>query len=145
MQVKLRAIKESDVNKIAWLESVCFRASWSEEMILSALKREDFCGVFAEADGEFAGYLLGSSLYEIAEVSRVAVCPDKRHMGVGKTILQSFSEQVARLGAEKVFLEVRVSNLGAIKLYEREGFTCVRVRKKYYEHTEDALEMMKEL
>ena len=45
----------------------------------------------------------------------------------------------------ELFLEVRVSNTPARSLYKKMGFEEVGVRKKYYEDTEDAIVMLKEI
>ena len=53
--------------------------------------------------------------------------------------------KLVSLGVNKVFLEVRSSNISAIALYEKKGYTKISVRKKYYADGEDALVMVKEL
>ena len=145
MSLILRTPTHADAAEIAAAEAETFRAPWLEASVKSAIARLDFCGVVA-ADGDgFCGYLLGSSLFETAEVSRIAVKKEKRGLGYGGKILDSFLAAVKTKGAERVFLEVRTSNIGAIALYQSRGFLPVRVRKKYYEDGEDALEMRKDL
>ena len=145
MQVILREIVEADVGAIADIEGECFALPWSEKEILSACKRSDFCGLVAQIGGETVGYLLGLSLFENAEVLRIAVKKKLRGQKIGGMILDGFFENVKARGAQKVFLEVRVSNLPAIFLYESRAFTRGRVREKYYENGESAVEMYKDL
>ena len=145
MQVILREIVEADVGAIADIEGECFALPWSEKEILSACKRSDFCGLVAQIEGETVGYLLGLSLFENAEVLRIAVKKKLRGQKIGGMILDRFFENVKARGAQKVFLEVRVSNLPAIFLYESRAFTRGRVREKYYENGESAVEMYKDL
>ena len=144
MQVILREIVEADVGAIADIEGECFALPWSEKEILSACKRSDFCGLVAQIEGETVGYLLGLSLFENAEVLRIAVKKKLRGQKIGGMILDRFFENVKARGAQKVFLEVRVSNLPAIFLYESRAFTRGRVREKYYENGESAVEMYKD-
>ena len=48
-------------------------------------------------------------------------------------------KELFTLGMQEIFLEVRISNIPAISLYRRLGFTVKGVRKSYYsEPTEDA-------
>ena len=145
MQVILREIVEADVVAISDIEGECFALPWSEKEILSACKRSDFCGLVAQIEGETVGYLLGLSLFENAEVLRIAVKKKLRGQKIGGMILDRFFENVKARGAQKVFLEVRVSNLPAIFLYESRAFTRGRVREKYYENGESAVEMYKDL
>ena len=145
MQVILREIVEADEGAIADIEEECFALPWSEKGILAACKRSDFCGLVAQIGGETVGYLLGLSLFENAEVLRIAVKKKLRGQKIGGMILDGFFENVKARGAQKVFLEVRVSNLPAIFLYESRAFTRGRVREKYYENGESAVEMYKDL
>ncbi len=145
MQVILREILDADVKAIADIERECFALPWSEGEIVSACKRADFCGVVAQIDNQVVAYLLGLSLFENAEVLRIAVKKEFRGKKLGATVLDSFFEKVKARGAETVFLEVRVSNLPAIRLYESRAFTRGRVREKYYENGESAVEMHKRL
>ena len=145
MQVILREIKASDVAAIAEIERECFALPWSEKEIFSVCNRADFCGVVAQIGGETVGYLLGLTLFENAEVLRVAVLKKFRGQKIGGALLDWFFELVKAKGAENVFLEVRVSNEPAIFLYESRAFARGRVREKYYENGESAIEMHKRL
>jgi ribosomal-protein-alanine N-acetyltransferase len=72
-------------------------------------------------------------------------------MGLGRALLRRFIDDARRLGAEQLFLEVRPSNLAAIRLYETEGFARVGRRDAYYPAAtpdaprEDALVMRRAL
>ena len=148
MQVTLREIVASDtalVEAIAAIERESFALPWSVREIVSICNRADFCGVVAEMNGEIVGYLLGLTLFEDAEVLRIAVSEKYRGQKIGGAILDTFFELVKARGAQKTFLEVRVSNEPAIRLYESRAFARGRVRKKYYENGESAIEMYKRL
>ena len=143
MPLTLRAVTEKDIEPIARLEAKCFRMPWTEADIRAALRRFDFYGLTVEEDGAVVGFLLGSLLFENAEVYRVAVDPEKRGKGIGGRILDRFLQDVKEGGAEQALLEVRVSNEAGIALYNSRGFGVARIRKNYYEGVEDALEMVK--
>ncbi len=145
MQISFRELTLSDVFAIVEAEHACFALPWQEKDVLSVCKRIDFCGVVAEVGGEIVGYLLGLTLFENAEVLRLGTLPAYRGKGVGGAVLDAFFERVKARGAERVFLEVRVSNLPAIRLYERKYFVRGRVRENYYENGESAVEMCKDL
>ena len=59
--------------------------------------------------------------------------------------MKEYLEKAKELGAEKCFLEVRVSNLPALTLYRKFGFEDLSIRAKYYADGEDALVMVKKL
>ncbi len=75
----------------------------------------------------------------------IAVAPEHRGSGVGRMLVDQAIVVAREKGAERLVLEVRRSNVSAIKLYERFGFVEYFVRKGYYEGKEDALLMEKAL
>ena len=76
----------------------------------------------------------------------LAVAPEYRRKGIGRSLMQALTEVLHTQGMESLFLEVRASNEAAIALYNEFGFVQVGTRKKYYVNpTEDALILRKEL
>jgi ribosomal-protein-alanine N-acetyltransferase len=72
----------------------------------------------------------------------IAVRPDCRGRGLGELLLIGALDLAVALRASTVFLEARVSNLAAKRMYEKYGFVLNRIRKAYYsDNGEDALEM----
>ncbi len=67
-----------------------------------------------------------------AQILNLSVVPDARREGLGRQLLRRFIDDARRLGAEQIFLEVRVSNVAAIGLYDAEGFAAVGRRDGYY-------------
>ncbi len=143
--ITIRDWTEKDLPKLMALERACFADAWTTEMMKNEFLRDGFCGVLAEEDGEIVGYLCGYALFEDAELLKTAVVQERRGKGIGGLLLDAFTEKVLLQGAEKIFLEVRVSNEAALHLYVSCGFEKTRIRKRYYADGEDALEMKREL
>ena len=76
------------------------------------------------------------------EILNLATVPDERRQGHARCLL---TEMVSRMGAfeaQRMVLEVRVSNMAARALYASAGFLQMGLRKAYYKDTgEDALVM----
>ena len=68
-----------------------------------------------------------------------------RHQGIGQTLLDELISLTKQAGLDKMHLEVNCNNLPAINLYEKNGFQKVGVRPKYYNKTDDAILMDKNL
>ena len=80
---------------------------------------------------------------EEAHLVTIAVHPDYRGRGLGELLLIGALDLAAGIRASTVFLEVRVSNVAAKRMYDKYGFVLSRVRKAYYsDNGEDALEMV---
>jgi ribosomal-protein-alanine N-acetyltransferase len=86
------------------------------------------------------GYLVCSRYDTAWHLMNVAVDPREQDQGTGTALLHRLFELA---GPEARFtLEVRPSNAGAIRLYEREGFLAAGMRRRYYhDNGEDALIM----
>ncbi len=80
-----------------------------------------------------SGFSLGRIAGPEAELLTLAVLPEARRQGLGKTLLSGFEAVAKKRGAEELFLEVAMDNAAAIQLYKRAGFTQCGRRKDYYE------------
>ena len=144
--MQLRSWEEKDLPILAKIEESCFPCdAWSEEMLSQTLKTPYQWSVLAEEDGKIYGYACLFSLFETAELLNIAVDTAYRGRGIGEMLLTAVHEQAKRLGAERILLEVRVSNAPAIALYKKHGYEKIAVRKNYYGNGEDADIMEKKL
>ncbi len=139
----VREWKKQDVEEIVLIENQCFSDPWSKEMFLDAFSLPICFGVVVENEGHIVGYACQTVLFEDAEILNIAVKKEHRREGLGKKLMLAMQEKAVALGAQKSFLEVRISNENALKLYRSLGYNDLSVRKKYYEDGEDALVMQK--
>jgi ribosomal-protein-alanine N-acetyltransferase len=84
-------------------------------------------------------------LFEEAELQNIAVDIPFRKQGLGSELVSFLHEFAKEKGAEKSFLEVRVSNRAAIGLYEKHGYAIYGERSRYYQDGESAYVMQKQL
>ena len=79
--------------------------------------------------------------------SITTIATDRHFQGQGcaSQLMEYALEKSEELHYQNVNLEVRVSNVKAIALYQKFGFKNVAVRKRYYSNGEDAYLMIKEL
>ncbi len=126
------------------------RENFSLPMDAAMLRRliSDPNGLFiAAAEGEtLLGYIGGKLIFDELEIYNVAVFESCRRRGIGYALVEAMSEAAGEKGAERLTLELRESNSGALALYKKAGFTEVGRRKGYYEKPrEDAVLMDKTL
>lgn len=140
-----------DLLNITQMEAECFtNERWTYEMFSSAFEQEGFFGVICE-DFDALGGKIGIAygcvqcVADQSDLLILAVLPEYRRHGIGETLLKRLLSGAKRRGAEKMFLEVRQSNLSAQSLYVKQGFEQVAMRKKYYPDGENALVMVKQL
>ena len=84
--------------------------------------------------------------YRVLHLVSIAVLKEYRRRGIGSALLDAtIREATADGGIVSVYLEVRVSNEPAIRLYRKFGFREVRRIRGYYRDGEDAYVMVRKL
>ncbi|MFM1974882.1 MAG: hypothetical protein RL524_869 [Actinomycetota bacterium] len=91
-----------------------------------------YCGVFLPAPGVEA------------DVLTVAVLPEYRRQGIAQEFMRQIEAWALERKASAMMLEVELSNIAAIKLYESLGYMKISVRMDYYGPGKDAHVMRKE-
>jgi ribosomal-protein-alanine N-acetyltransferase len=129
----VRAATPDDLDAVVVLEEDNLGAdAWSvgllEEGLAGRLPTVHY--LVAESDGVVVGHAVTSLAGDIAELQRIAVTPAARRTGVASALL-SASVALA-YGADRMLLEVRADNAGALAFYAAEGFVEVDRRLKYY-------------
>jgi len=99
-----------------------------------------FSGWVAERNGDISGFLIARHAANDVELLNVAVQLNARSIGIGASLLREMLAWSSMLKSENIFLEVRASNLTALRFYERHGFQATGRRQRYYAApAEDAL------
>ena len=139
---QIRKMTEADLDQVAELASLVFSAPWSRQGFADALPAENACFLVAEKSGEVAGYCGVYLAADEAEIINVAVKPEFQRQHIADRLMEAMLEEGKRRGICRFFLEVRVSNLAAIGLYEKYGFKKQGIRKDFYKEIhEDAYVM----
>jgi len=139
--IAIRRMRYSDLQSVMEIERDSFKMPWSEYCFSNVLKDSDSYAVVAESDGTVVGYAVSVICTDRIYIANLAVRNTRRRRGIGSRLLKVLLEHGHKLGKGKVSLTVRVSNRGAISLYERFGFRTRGIRKGYYSDGESALIM----
>ena len=128
MAVVIRPAISDDAPAVAELELSCF----SLPRLPPQIRREIENFLIAEEAGRFMGYIDAQTVLDEGYIGNIAVIPEGRGRGIGRSLLHSLIEQ-NRGKLAFLTLEVRESNTAARRLYESEGFRVVAVRRDMYE------------
>ena len=138
-------LNASHVAQIAELEKICFSDPWSERSVASELDNKLSCWLVAMEGQQVAGYIGSQTVCGETDMMNVAVHPDHRRKGIAETLILSLIAELKAMQSHCLTLEVRASNMSAISLYEKLGFSEIGRRKNYYRNPkEDALILRKE-
>ena len=143
--VDIRALTLGDLDDIEDIEHRSYDTPWSRSMFAGELAKPASLCLGAFEGEQLAGYLIVSRYVDAWHVMNVAVHPDRQRRGAATALLARLFELTDDRSRRGYTLEVRVSNDGAIRLYERLGFTARGIRRGYYtDNREDALIMWRE-
>jgi ribosomal-protein-alanine N-acetyltransferase len=144
--VEIRSAERADLLDIFRIEKQSFSQPWPYAAFDQFLGSEGF--LIAE-DDTVVGYVIADTTEEygvpVGHIKDIAVAPDRRHEGIGRTLLSYGLTNLASSGIGQVKLEVRPSNHGARSMYEAFGFELHHVRESYYDDGEDAHVMVRKL
>ena len=146
MNIVVRRLEGDDLDAIEEIEQASYPAPWSRSMFAAELRKPGSLalGAFLD-DGAIVGYAFVSRYVDAWHVMNIAVAPEYRRRGIATALLERLLEVTAVDPRRGHTLEVRVSNLGAIRLYERLGFQSRGIRRGYYtDNREDALIMWRD-
>lgn len=138
-----RCMTEADLDKVAEMEKEIFSTPWSKEGFAESL-RQSYSHFFVVVTDEIIGYCGVHNLGGDGEISNVAVDGKCRGKGIAYEMILFAMGEMRKEGVGAFTLEVRASNIPAIRLYEKLGFEKAGVRKNFYDNpTEDAIIMWK--
>jgi ribosomal-protein-alanine N-acetyltransferase len=146
LNVDLRRLESGDLDAVEEIERVSYPTPWSRSMFAAELQKPSSLAIGAyHGSGELVGYAIVSRYVDAWHVMNIAVIPEFRRRGIGKSLLERLFEVTASDPQRGYTLEVRVSNADAIRLYEKLGFEARGIRRGYYtDNREDALIMWRE-
>jgi [ribosomal protein S18]-alanine N-acetyltransferase len=146
-EVQIRPMMELDLSEVAIIEQKSYAFPWSENIFRDCLRVGYTCRSLDLA-GQVIGYGVMSLGAGEAHILNVCVREEFRSVGFGRRLLEHMLERAAASGVAEAFLEVRPSNLSAIRLYQHLGFEQIGIRRGYYqapEGREDAIVLKREL
>ncbi|MDD6512625.1 ribosomal protein S18-alanine N-acetyltransferase [Sharpea azabuensis] len=133
----------SDLDNIMPLEHQLFSSPWSKDDYIYELSSNPYAKYYVLEDDKIVGYVGIWITYETAQITTIGIAKERQGEGLSKLLMNKVIEETK--DCEAITLEVRVSNVKAIKLYESYGFKKEAIRKDYYlDNHEDAYLMMKE-
>lgn len=153
----IRKFRPEDLNAVWHVNAVSLPEHYPPSFYLSIHEANPELFLVSCVGGKVVGYVMGrvepgffwSALLGGARkrghVISLAVLHEWRRRGIGYALMCKLLEAFKREGCNEAFLEVRVSNVPAIRLYEKLGFKKADVLRGYYKDGEDAFLMVLDL
>jgi [ribosomal protein S18]-alanine N-acetyltransferase len=130
--VLIRPMHDVDLPAVAALERSSYQFPWTEGIFRDCLRVGYACRVI-EIGGQVVGYGILSAGAGEAHILNLCVAEELRCHGLGRRMMSHLIERARGFGVREAFLEVRPTNITAIRLYESMGFEQVGIRRGYYQ------------
>lgn len=145
--VIIRPMKITDIEQVLTVESLSFSKPWTKKSFEHELTDNIFAYYYvADNNEKIIGYAGMWIIIDEAHITNIAVHPSYRGLGIGEKLIYNLILEAIKLGANKMTLEVRETNILAQKLYSKLGFTKAGIRKGYYtDNNENAIIMWKNI
>lgn len=138
-------MEAADLEAIVEIERVSFRTPWGRDVFQEEASREwaHIWVARAAPGGPAVGFVNFWLVRDEIHILNVAVLPAERRRGYAAEMLRKTLTFAWKHHVRYLTLEVRRSNLGAIKLYKSFDFKPIGIRPNYYsDDREDAIVMM---
>lgn len=139
----IRPVKQDDIAEISRLEEASFNDPYPSYFLSELARDNPETFLVLTLNNEVVGYGIIDHWEDHDHLISIAVRPDLRRKGFGEALLAELEKR--RSKERPLKLEVRQSNLAAIQLYSKRGFTKTGVAEGYYGDGEDAIIMEKVL
>jgi ribosomal-protein-alanine N-acetyltransferase len=149
--LRIERMTIADLDEVMTIENSSFSSPWSRNYFVQEIEKNPLSLPFLLRKNEMGafsiiGFCVCWIIRDELHINNVAVRPSYRKRGYGEMLMRTALQFGLLQSCKKATLEVRVSNKGAIRLYEKLGFRIIGEAPNYYDdNSEDAFILFKEL
>ena len=134
---------EEDLAEVVKIEYSCHLTPWTNKNFIDSYGANNLFKVLKN-ENDIIGYYIALFSFDECELLNITIKSELQQKGLGELMLNDLLSECRKANIANIFLEVRKSNLVAIKLYKKIGFNDIGVRNNYYQNKdgkEDAILM----
>ena len=124
-------LSELELDELLLIEQSVYSKPWTRGNFLDAIKSNNWCHLLMKGT-TLTGYFVAMMGFQEVHLLNFTVAKPFQNKGYGLHMLESLAVMSKTVSAQWIWLEVRVSNERAFKVYEAFGFKKVGERKNYY-------------
>ncbi len=154
--VIIRKFDLKDLDQVMEINRICLPENYPEQFFRTIYSELPSAFLVSELNGKIIGYTMarietGLSYFSIFHRAKkghtvsIAILPEYRKRGIGTKLLKESINSMIIEGANELFLEVRVSNEAAVKMYQSLGYEIIKEIRHYYRDFEGAYLMAKKI
>ena len=131
-KIKTEKMQLSDIPSVVELDKNSLLESWSEQNYKESLKNPNYNILVAKFSGKIVGFISMYHALDEGYICNIAVDKSHRMCGIGTSLINETITYSKNQNLKFLTLEVRESNMGAIRFYKKLGFTNLGIRKNFY-------------
>ena len=140
---KIYSFTKEDLDGVVKIENRCHLTPWTNKNFIDSYGAKNLFKVLKN-ENDIIGYYIALFALDECELLNITVTSEQQKNGFGELMLKDLFSECRKENIVNIFLEVRRSNLLAIRLYKKIGFNETGVRNNYYQNKdgqEDAILM----
>ncbi|HSV34201.1 MAG TPA: ribosomal protein S18-alanine N-acetyltransferase [Ramlibacter sp.] len=130
-EAEFEPMTESRLDQVVAIERVAYDHPWTRGNFSDSI-RSGYQAQLLDAGGELLGYFVAMKGVDEVHLLNITVAPAYQGQGWGRVMLDALAVWARGQGAQWLWLEVRMSNQRAQRIYECHGYRRVGDRKGYY-------------
>jgi ribosomal-protein-alanine acetyltransferase len=139
-----------NIEEMLKIERECFTAeAYTRRQILNLLESKNALALLMRIGGQASGFIIAlletEGKHRLGHIVTIDVAVKYRRKGLGSLLLRKMENILSERGAEAVYLEVRVDNQAALRLYEKQGYLKAELLEHYYLARTHGLRLVKRL
>jgi ribosomal-protein-alanine N-acetyltransferase len=139
----IRPVRQNDIEQVSILEQASFNDPYPSYFLSELARDNPETFLVLTVNNEIVGYSVVDHWEDHDHLISIAVRPDSRRKGLGEALLVELEKRLSK--ERPLRLEVRQSNVAAIHLYSKRGFTKTGLAEAYYRDGENAITMEKKV
>jgi [ribosomal protein S18]-alanine N-acetyltransferase len=146
-EINIRHFSIADLSRVMEIEPASFMMvdAWSKPIFRKWYRKCTDLFIVAEISGTIVGYMCTSIEQKTGEIESIAVDPAFRRQGVASALMDYTFREMHTSGITTVELQVRTTNTGAIRFWQKLGFSPSGILPNFYDDGAEALQMKKSL
>ena len=140
---KIYMFKEENLAEVVKIENRCHLTPWTSKNFIDSYCAKNLFKVLKN-ENDIIGYYIALFALDECELLNITITSKLQKKGFGELMLKDLFRECRKANIVNIFLEVRKSNLLAIRLYKKSGFNEIGIRNNYYQNKdgkEDAILM----
>jgi len=129
--MRLREMNPADMDEVMRVEQSVHAHPWTRGNFTDSLNSNSVCKVYEDGEN-MLGYVVLMPAVDEMQLLNISIASEHQRKGLGRKLLGEAMDIARGMRMRRMLLEVRSSNVAALGLYCKTGFSQIGLRRGYY-------------